>query len=316
MKKILSFAMRSILFVMNVNATEETLWEGDFYVTWAEGYDESHKEWGAYNEDPTLNQDIAYHFEVGTKINVYLEANDMKQNGEVYHKCQFDNWDWQALPGLAAIEFSENQVVTIDVTDALAAAVASKGFRLHGHGFNVVKVTKGEREENPATIEDMEPAVLWDGEKTIINWSGDNGVKINFDEQGINQACNLYLLIDNYTDGNLRMVMNSGWVEYPSNEYDHLQNVDADNVVKVVLTQEFVDNVMNSEYKEVVFWGNNVTIKTIATTKNAAMNMTSGMKSISEKKQATDVYYNMNGQRVAHPTRGLYIINGKKVLVK
>ena len=27
-------------------------------------------------------------------------------------------------------------------------------------------------------------------------------------------------------------------------------------------------------------------------------------------------YYNLNGQRVSNPTKGLYIVNGKKVLVK
>ena len=29
-----------------------------------------------------------------------------------------------------------------------------------------------------------------------------------------------------------------------------------------------------------------------------------------------DTYYNLNGQAVAHPTRGLYIYNGKKVYIK
>ena len=27
-------------------------------------------------------------------------------------------------------------------------------------------------------------------------------------------------------------------------------------------------------------------------------------------------YYNLNGQRVANPTKGLYIVNGKKVVIK
>jgi hypothetical protein len=29
-----------------------------------------------------------------------------------------------------------------------------------------------------------------------------------------------------------------------------------------------------------------------------------------------DVYYNLNGQRVDNPTKGLYIQNGKKVIVR
>ena len=29
-----------------------------------------------------------------------------------------------------------------------------------------------------------------------------------------------------------------------------------------------------------------------------------------------NVYYNLNGQRVLYPTKGLYIVNGKKVIIK
>ena len=29
-----------------------------------------------------------------------------------------------------------------------------------------------------------------------------------------------------------------------------------------------------------------------------------------------DVYYNLNGQRVEHPTKGIYIHNGRKVIIK
>jgi hypothetical protein len=36
-----------------------------------------------------------------------------------------------------------------------------------------------------------------------------------------------------------------------------------------------------------------------------------------EQKAATDnVYYNLSGQRIEHPTKGLYIVNGKKVIIK
>ena len=45
-----------------------------------------------------------------------------------------------------------------------------------------------------------------------------------------------------------------------------------------------------------------------------------GATSISEKTvvkgQTDSVYYNLSGQRVAQPTKGLYIVNGKKVVIK
>ncbi|MBQ9641501.1 MAG: chitobiase/beta-hexosaminidase C-terminal domain-containing protein [Bacteroidaceae bacterium] len=44
-------------------------------------------------------------------------------------------------------------------------------------------------------------------------------------------------------------------------------------------------------------------------------NDATGIQSI-EGKAAQDVYYNLNGQRVVQPVKGIYIVNGKKVLVK
>ena len=42
---------------------------------------------------------------------------------------------------------------------------------------------------------------------------------------------------------------------------------------------------------------------------------TVGIATVNTAKQQ-DVYYNLQGVRVAQPTKGLYIINGKKVVVK
>jgi len=151
MKKIFTLVMLSIFTVMYANATEETLWEGDWMVSWTLPDGDAHKEWGAWNEDASLNQDIVYHFQAGTKINIYLKINEMKDGDAVYHKVQFDNWEWTALPGLEPAEFTEDKVFTIDVTEALAAGL-TKGFRLHGHGFNVVKVTKGDIEGGETAI--------------------------------------------------------------------------------------------------------------------------------------------------------------------
>ena len=37
---------------------------------------------------------------------------------------------------------------------------------------------------------------------------------------------------------------------------------------------------------------------------------------VSFKAPLSNTYYNMAGQRVANPTKGLYIVNGKKVIIK
>ena len=41
-----------------------------------------------------------------------------------------------------------------------------------------------------------------------------------------------------------------------------------------------------------------------------------GIEKVAVEQQANGVYYNLAGQRVAQPTKGLYIVNGKKVVIK
>ena len=43
---------------------------------------------------------------------------------------------------------------------------------------------------------------------------------------------------------------------------------------------------------------------------------TTGIKQTTAKVQQTNEYFNLAGQRVAQPTKGLYIVNGKKVIMK
>lgn len=43
---------------------------------------------------------------------------------------------------------------------------------------------------------------------------------------------------------------------------------------------------------------------------------TTGINAVEAKKAENGVYYNLAGQQVAQPTKGLYIVNGKKVIIK
>ena len=44
---------------------------------------------------------------------------------------------------------------------------------------------------------------------------------------------------------------------------------------------------------------------------------TTGLNQINHGQMKEDkVYYDLNGRRVEHPAKGLYIVNGKKVIVK
>ena len=43
---------------------------------------------------------------------------------------------------------------------------------------------------------------------------------------------------------------------------------------------------------------------------------TTGIMQITRSKYGAEEYFNLSGQRVVNPTKGLYIVNGKKVIIK
>ena len=43
---------------------------------------------------------------------------------------------------------------------------------------------------------------------------------------------------------------------------------------------------------------------------------TTSINAIDNGQLTVDVYYDLQGRRVAHPTKGMYIVNGKKVIIK
>ena len=43
---------------------------------------------------------------------------------------------------------------------------------------------------------------------------------------------------------------------------------------------------------------------------------TSGIQAVENARQADNKFYNVAGQRVAQPAKGLYIVNGRKVLTR
>ena len=131
MKKIFTFLVLSIMAMTSAIAAETVLWEGSWYVSWDEPEGSEHREW------KHLGQADFAAYEVGTTVCFYMEQAE----GATYAKYQIDNWSWVLLPGQTATDFSGNTVAKLPITQEVKDAIAAGGFAIHGHGFNVKKVS-------------------------------------------------------------------------------------------------------------------------------------------------------------------------------
>ena len=324
MKKFFTFLVMSIFAVCNMSATEEVLWEGSVSISWEEPAPSGTvKEWGSYEN----GQDISAYCVEGAKLNFYFKADATA----TYHAYKFDDWDWSSLPGQAQEDFGGDITVTLEINADIAAAVAAKGFRIHGHGFSIVKVTKGEIESSGETVEDLEAAVLWTGEQEIDGW-GAKCLVLTAESEGfsvftekLKTACNLYFLIENGKDGDFRIAGQWGeWnvTSFPSDGYNHMKALDSDNVLKVTLTQDFVTKAF-VEKGGLSFWGNGgFKIKAIGTTKGSVFTPTGISDAVRQTNsgKVNNGFYDLQGRKIANgqqqTVKGLYIVNGKKVIIK
>ncbi len=120
---------------------------------------------------------------------------------------------------------------------------------------------------------------------------------------------------------------------YMLNKMKNEQHPDAD--IYFILSPYLTDEIDTDIYEICKHYGVEViTLKTNFNSKLGGHPTIIGMKEIADeviaymKNKATDissvlvkenisqVYYNLAGQRVTHPTKGLYIVNGKKVILR
>ena len=95
-----------------------------------------------------------------------------------------------------------------------------------------------------------------------------------------------------------------------------MRALDNDNVVKVTLTEDFVTKAF-IEQGGVSFWGNGgFKIKAIGTTKESVLNTTGISATLMNNERVNSEIYDLLGRKVSQPTKGLYIVNGKKVIIR
>lgn len=217
------------------------------------------------------------------------------------------------------------QTVDVILTETILASAVNGGLGIQGVGFNLKKITIDETVNPEPVVPDLEPAVLWSGEQTVDGWGAssliidkdNNSESLALFNRLVDKACNLYILVVPGTDDNIRISGQwSAWGEtaFPSDGFNHNQNKDADNVIKVTLTDDFVNKAF-AENGGMAVWGSGgFIVKRIATTKEAAMTST-GINGVSIMPciKRNDAY-NIMGQKVAANRKGIIIENGKKII--
>ena len=137
----------------------DVLWEGDWFVSWH--YADSDTENVAHKQWNFLSQATFAALEEGSTLYILLEANPIlvdpnNSDDQLYSKYALDNGWWKSLPGQAQTAFVNDTVATLPITAEVKADVAEKGgFAIHGHGFNVKKVSLSPIEITPTAVDNV-----------------------------------------------------------------------------------------------------------------------------------------------------------------
>lgn len=132
----------------------DVLWEGDHFVSWHYADGNPNKEW------KEISQATFASLTEGSTLYILLEANPItvdptNPDDQEYSKYQLDNGWWGQLPGQVPTDFVNDTVATLPITAEVKADVAEKGgFAIHGHGFNVKKVSLSPI-EIPAAVDNV-----------------------------------------------------------------------------------------------------------------------------------------------------------------
>ena len=309
MKKIFTFFALSIM-AMSVMAVETVLWEGSWYVSWDEPEGSEHREW------KHLGQADFAAYEVGTTVCFYMEQAE----GATYAKYQIDKWDWTSLPGQTPTDFSGNTVAKLPITQEVKDAIAAGGFAIHGHGFNMVKVTlSDETGEEP---QEPQGDVLWEGDH-FVSWhyaESDTEHAANREWKFLSQATfatlevgtTLYFQLDanpisiEGSDAYTAYKFDDGWWgTLPG--YGQVDFV-KDTVVTLVVTAEIKGIVAERGF---AIHGHGFNVKKVSL---SPIEIPTSVENVAIKNDG--VRYNLMGQIVDENYKGIIIINGRKMIVR
>ena len=277
------------LMATTVIASATDVWEGEHAVNWDNTLQ---IEKGKFT-DMKVGDKLVIEFKDATG-----EVIELHSNGGMLPGTRFEHHI-----------FSDQNGVEVFATPAMLASLKEYGLEVCGVGFTATKIWYGDGKDN------VDENTVWTGYFWMDDWSTLEITKNCF--AGVDwskvKAIRFYSEA-NRTDYVINVL--TKWGEggklgdqttmTMTNEYAEL------NVEDIIMEEALadVDRLMIQCNKEA---GEPFNFTAVVLVKDDATGIDATLVN-SEK--VNSQYFNLAGQRVAHPAKGLYIVNGKKVIVK
>ena len=286
MKKILLF-----MFLMATAIASATdLWEGTHVVNW----DNTLTIEAAKFADAQVGQKIVVEF-----TNATGEVVELHSNGGMLPGTRYEHHI-----------YADQNSMEVFITKGMLARLKESGLEICGTGFTATKAWFGDGKDN------VDANTVWTGFFWMDSWSTLEVAKTSFD--GINW--NDYKAIRFYSEANrTNYVINvlTKWGDdgklgdqntmTMTNEYAELNIENIDMAAKLAE----VDRLMVQCNKED---GDPFNFTAIVLVKKEG----TGVRELSvhPSSSTSDMVYNLQGCKVTNTTKGLYIVNGKKIMIK
>lgn len=268
----------------------------------------------------------------------YTEKFDQFEGGEANSYLQFWYNDWSSM-----INFTvDGQVIneTLEVNKFYNSTSGTdhttlftfdaetfknfkkKGMLFQGHGVllkkAVLKAKAKEGGDEPATSE-----VFWEGDE-MLDWGDGLQLPIpgeRFENYGKDVKLILHYTLD-FTDYNMIQLFYGDWSSNPSfiingqqidkefrpSDVHGLKNGD-DGVSELTFSENVYNEIIA---RGIAVQGHGLRLKKVV----LAGPESTGIQSVVRTTNQKDIIYNLSGQRVTSPRKGIYIQNGKKFVIK
>ncbi len=303
MKKIFTLLMLSIFAVMNVNAEETTLWTGSYAVDWSSIWEDGGTVTAALKEQAAVGDVLHFSCE--------RTAADYCQISATVDWTEISMGGGEESRGM--IDFNGTSTIDFVLTETSMQLFNQKNLQVVGHGFNLLKISLEK------AVPDTEEKVLWSGTHAVdwgTPWEEADEAEMKLkDFAAVGTPLRLYCeRTDNADGGFCEACPAVNWANICTGGTDPNRggtNFAGKVLLNYVLTDTSLQLLKEGKLGVVGHGFNLLKVTVVAPKSSTAINEVKGNQAA-----VSDRYYNLRGQVVAHPTKGLYIINGKKVLAK